>query len=63
MFKLKWLIVDKISLVTKWKSPAVKKAENKFAVFKIFKKNKLSQKAKDELAEVKKMYQRPWDKG
>jgi len=37
MFNIKDVIVDKISLITKGKRPAVEKAETKFSIFKMAK--------------------------
>jgi len=49
---IKDVVVDKISLITRGKKPAVEMAENKFAIFKVAKNKKLSKKAIERLEKI-----------
>lgn len=56
MFNLKDLIVDKFSLVSKGKKPAVMQAETKFSIFKIAEEKKPAYIEK--LEEISKAYKK-----
>lgn len=59
MKKLKDLVVNNITLVSKEQTPAVEKAETKFSIFKTFaKKNKLTKEQKEEIAKISKGYEK-----
>lgn len=51
---LKDLKVKTISLITKNENPAVPKAENEFAIFKMFKKEKISDEQKEKIENIQK---------
>lgn len=55
-FNITDVIVDRISLVSKGKRPAVPKAETKFSIFKMAKKERISKNLKEKLEKISKDY-------
>lgn len=58
---LKDLKVKTISLITNKENPAVPKAENSFAIFKMFKKEKVTEEQKEKLEIIQKSLRKNFD--
>lgn len=56
MFNIKDVIVDKISLITRWKRPAVARAETSFSIFKMADHKKMSPENIAKLEAISKAY-------
>ena len=56
MFNIKNVIVDKISLISRGKRPAVARAETSFSIFKMANNSKLSQENIEKLEKISKAY-------
>lgn len=54
MFKITWLDVDKVSLVTSDKTPAVPKATTKFSFFKMLISKKIDKEKLEKLEKIQK---------
>lgn len=62
MFNIKDIIVNRISLISRWKKPAVPKAETTFSIFKSAKKSLITKEHIKKLEKIKEKYEKDIEK-